>query len=470
MRTVLRGGQVYDGAQFRAADIALEADRIVALGPTVEARAADQVWNLGGDLVIPGLINAHYHSPDNLLTGQLPAVPLELWSLSSVPGRSSDPDDLRLAARLGAAQLLLAGVTGVVDMVRPAAGLRRPLLDAVAEAYLDSGMRAAIVPVVRDLAVKDTLPLANSQPSTEPEIDASEQLEVVRDFSAAWHGRAGRLTVQVGPSGPQRCSDALIGKAIQLAASLGTLVHTHALETQAQAVQAQRRWGSSMLQHLDTIGALTDRIVLAHMVWPATEDIDLLAARKALVIHNPTSNCALGSGRAPIPDMFAMGVRLGLGTDAATCNDGLSMFESMKLTTILHRPFETHWDRWITPATALNMATVGGAAALDRSEDLGRLAPGYLADLVVLDARDAAFVPANDLARQLVMRADRKAVRHVFVGGRPVVREHRLLTLDWGALVDEATAHANRDTPRAPSDEGLTAAISAMLNELRTHA
>jgi cytosine/adenosine deaminase-related metal-dependent hydrolase len=277
------------------------------------------------------------------------------------------------------------------------------------------------------------------------------------------------VTVQVGPSGPQRCSDTLIDEAIQLAATLGTLVHTHAIETRAQAVQAERRWGRSMLQHLDTIGALTERIVLAHLVWPTTEDIELLAARKSLVIHNPTSNCALGSGRAPIPAMLAMGVRLGLGTDAATCNDGLSMFESMKLATILHRPFEPDWDRWIAPSTALKMATIGGAAALDRPDDLGRLAPGYLADLVVLDARDAAFVPANDLVRQLVMRADRNAVRHVFVGGRLVVRDHMLLTLDWGALVDEATAYAKRDTRREPTDEGLTVAIRGMLADLRTH-
>ncbi|GAC1318845.1 MAG: amidohydrolase family protein [Chloroflexota bacterium] len=471
MRTLLRGGQVYDGVQFRPADIALEGNRIVALEPHLQAQAPDQVWELGGDLVIPGLINAHYHSPDNLMTGQLPAAPLELWSLSSVPGRSNRPDELRLATLLGAAQLLLGGVTGVVDMVRPAAGLTIDSLDAVAGAYLASGIRAAIVPVVRDLAVAHTLPLVSHQATMEPDIDATEQLDVVLHFSTVWHGRADRITVQVGPSGPQRCSDGLIDRATRLAADLGTLLHTHAVETQAQAVQAHRRWGTSLLNHLDEVGALTERTVLAHVVWPDADDIDLLARRRSQVIHNPSSNCTLGSGRAPVPTMLAAGVRLGLGTDAATCNDGLSMFESMKLSTILHRPFESDWDTWVRPSTAVQMATIGGAAALDRAGHVGAILPGYLADLVVLSARDAAFIPPNNLVSQLVMRADRGAVRHVFVGGQPVVQDGKLLSLDWNALADEAIAYASRHKSRSGEEPqgDVTLAIRAMLRNLRAH-
>jgi cytosine/adenosine deaminase-related metal-dependent hydrolase len=465
MSLLLRSGRVLDGDRFRRLDVAIEGERIVAVGPDLPA--TQPTWDLADDLVIPGLVNAHYHSPDNLVTGRLPIAPLELWSLSSVPSRTSAPEELRTAALLGAAQLLRGGVTGVVDMVRPSPKLTVEALDAVADAYLTAGLRAAVVPVVRDLAVEDTLPLGNGVAGGRLDADADEQLGVVREVAGAWHGRAGRLQVQVGPSAPQRCSDRLFHDALDLARELGMLLHTHVLESPAQAVQARRRWGTTLLRHLDDLGALSDGAVLAHVVWPDPDEIDLLAARGAVVVHNPASNCALGSGRAPLPDLLAAGVRLALGTDAATCNDGLSMFEAMKLATIVHRPAEPDWRRWPAPGAALEMATRGGAAALGLADRLGRVAPGYLADLVVLDARSPAFVPPNDLPRQLVMRAGAEAVRHVIVGGQPVLRDRQLLTLDWGDLAAAATRISARSAAPSAPEAALVGAVEALLHEVR---
>jgi cytosine/adenosine deaminase-related metal-dependent hydrolase len=364
--------------------------------------------------------------------------------------------------------MLLGGVTGVVDMVRPSPELTLPALEAVADAYAESGMRAAIVPVVRDLAVEDTLPLDDDSTPPRPEVNGAEQLDIIRTFSSAWHGRLGRLSVQVGPSGPQRCSDSLFQQALDLGAELRTLLHTHVLETRAQAVQAQRRWGTSMLGHLDRHGGLSDRTVLAHVVWPERDEVRLLAERGPLVVHNPASNCALGSGVAPLPAMLVAGVRLALGTDGATCNDGLSLFEAMKLSNILHRPFEADWRRWPSASNALRMATEGGAAALDLAGRLGRITPGYLADLVVLDAHAPALVPPNDLPRQLVMRADPSVVRHVFVAGEPVVRDRQLLSFDWDALVEAASALASRQTSPEPANAALATRIEHMLHSVRT--
>lgn len=466
MTLVLRGGVVVDPRGARSADVLVEGDRIRGVGELSDVRDAE-VLDLGGDLVIPGLVNAHHHSPDGLATGTLPIAPLELWSLASVSARSLSPDQLRLAALFSAAQLLRGGVTAVVDMVRPWPTPTLEAFDAVAAAYADSGMRAAVAIVVADLPVERTLPLGRWTGAAADAGVVASQLDVVREVVRRWHGRDGRISVHVAPSGPQRCSDELFAGAIDLARATRTLLHTHALETLAQAEQARRRWGRPLVAHLERIGALGPSTVLAHVVWPEADDPGRLAASGAVVVHNPASNAALGSGLAPVPAMREAGVTLALGTDAASCNDGLSMFEAMKLATTVHRPGEPDWHRWPTPADALRWATEGGAAALGLGTEVGRIEAGRLADIVVLDARAAAFVPPNDLRHQLVMRAAPDAVRHVFVGGRQVVRDGELLTIEWPSLVDEIVRAAPR-AGIAPPDAALVDAVAALLRATRS--
>lgn len=473
---LLRGGRVLveDGTRFIARDVLVQNGQITAVAPALAAPEDADVWDLQGDLVLPGLVNAHYHSPDALNSGLVrPDAPLELWSLRSVPARDQSAEDLALAVRLSAAQHLLGGVTGVVDMVRPSPALTLEKLEAVAEAYASSGLRAAVAPVVADLPLARTLPIdASLGPSLDDPAAAAASLQVVRAFFARRDGSAsGRLRVQVAPSGPQRCSDALLEGSVALARDLQTRLHTHAVETRLQAEQARRRWGQSLLGHLDALGGLGPDIVLAHVVWPERSDVALLAERGAVVVHNPASNCALGSGLAPLPSLLRAGVRLALGTDASTCNDGLSMFESMKLATILHRPLEADWTVWPTPAAALAMATHGGAAALGQAGSLGRVAPGHRADLVVLEATAPAFVPAYDLVHQVVMRAGPGAVRDVLVEGVALVRDRVLQTLDWRSIVREVERFVERRAASlgdaAPTDAVLEAAIEQVLRESR---
>ncbi len=313
---LLRGGLVFDGHSFVANDVVVADGRVGAVGPASDVPAGAEVVDLKGDLVLPGLVNAHYHSPDNLGTGRLDTAPLELWSLGSVPSRSSSPDELRVAALFGAAEMLRGGVTGVVDMLRLPDGMADAPFDAVAGAYVDAGMRAAIAPVLVDLPVERTLPLAEWRDLPADAGLVSASLAVVEDLARRWRGRDGRIDVHVAPSGPQRCSEALLEGAVALARRLGTRLHTHALETRPQATQALHRWGVPLITHLERIGALGPSTVLAHVVWPRPDEIAAIAASGTVVVHNPASNAALGSGRAPVPDMIAGGVVVALGTDA----------------------------------------------------------------------------------------------------------------------------------------------------------
>ena len=467
-RTLLRGGLVLDPDPtrgFARADVLIDAERIAAVGPDLAAPDGVEVRDLAGGLVIPGLINAHAHSPYHINTSLGDEEPLELWSLANGPGRRAGPTELGLCARLGAGEMLLGGVTGVVDMVRQETAPADEGLDAIAEGYLQAGIRAAIAPVVADLRLEDTLPLAPvGAPAPAERFD--DRLELVERFHARWHGRAGRIAAQVGPSGPQRCSDALYTDCVALARRLGTRLHTHALETATQREQALRRWGRPMVEHLAAVGLLGPETVLAHLAWPTPREIELVAQAGVLVVHNPASNCVLGSGRMPLPELLRAGARVALGTDAPSCNDGLSLFEAMKWAAILHRPFTPDWRDWPHPARMLHLATAGGAAALGR-DDLGAVAPGRLADLVVLDPNDLAFAPPNNLARQTVMRGHAGLVRDVLVGGRTVVRNRRLLTLDVSALVEEARGLAGRDHGLSRSDQRLRPELEEMLLRLR---
>jgi cytosine/adenosine deaminase-related metal-dependent hydrolase len=462
---VLRGGLVLRDGTFAVADIHVVDDRIASVGPSLSVPDGAVVIPIGGDLVVPGLVNAHYHSPDNLSTGAIPHAPLELWSLASVPRRTAVPDALRTAALFGAAQLLSGGVTGVVDMIRVPGPLDGEAYDAIASAYVDAGMRADIAPVLADLPVEKTLPLGPWEPVTGDRAAIDAAIGAVERFARRWDGRAGRIGVQVAPSGPQRCTDDMFAAAVGLARRLGTRLHTHALETSAQARQARLRWGVSLIAHLQRTDALSPDTVLAHLVWPDPEDLDLVARSGAIVVHNPASNLALGSGRAPLPELLARGVPVALGTDAATCNDGLSLFEAMKLATTLHRPDEPDHRRWPTAGAALTAATAGGAAALGLTARAGRIAPGLVADLVVLDGAAPAFVPPNDLVRQLVMRAGPDVVRHVFVGGQQLVRDGTVLTIDVRAVADEMRRHSASGVAVARPDGALESAISRMLGD-----
>ena len=461
---LLRGGLVFDGKTFRANDVLIADGRVAAVAPELRASADAEVVDLRGDLVIPGLVNAHYHSPDNLNTGRVAAAPLELWSLGTVPSRPSLPDELRVAALFGAAEMLRGGITGVVDMVRLPGVMTLEPFEAVADAYLAAGMRAAIAPVLTDLPVERTLPVAqwHDAPADLGAVTAS--LDVVAELSARWRGRDGRLEVHVAPSGPQRCSDLLLERSVALAHRLGTQLHTHALETRSQAEQARLRWGVSLVKHLERIGALGPSTVLAHLVWPDPEEIQAIVASRSVVVHNPASNATLGSGRAPIPELLAKGAVVALGTDAATCNDGLSIFEAMKLMTILHRPGEADWQRWPTAVDALTAATRGGAAALGIAGG-GAVAVGASADLVVLDHDASAFVPPNDLVHQAVMRAGADVVTRVYVGGRLVVDGGRVLTDDVPGVAAElcrlAAARPSGGAPEGPLADAITKMLRA---------
>ncbi|WP_168990518.1 amidohydrolase family protein [Aureimonas flava] len=423
-------------------------------------------------LAVPGFVNAHTHSPYNLVRGSAPMLPLELWSLHASAGSERrTAREVEVSALLGAVEMLRTGTTTVLDHIRIAPDIEGDLLDATAEAYRHAGMRAVIAPVVADKPLLETLPLDSADFGGEevagyaarPTLPARRQVEIVEAFAARWRDDP-LVSVGIGPSGPQRCTPELLVMAEDFARRHETIAHMHVLETRAQAEMGRRLHPGGMLAYLDDLGVLSSRSNLVHANWLAKGDVERIAQRDAAVIHNPVSNVRLASGRCPLPRLLRSGIRVGLGTDGACCNDSGNMLETLKWAAILHNDEAEDPARWIQPGTALRLACEGGADAIGLGKVAGRLDAGMAADVCLLDLDTTAFVPLSDPVRQLVLSETGGAVRHVFVDGRAVLRDGRCTSVDEPSLFAEAQELSDR---RRRDNQDVYAAASRLDGPIR---
>lgn len=449
------------GLRQRRASLRIEGGRIAAIDDPAEAPAEapaqapaeavvpapqDEVIDGRGLLAVPGFVNAHFHSPDTLIRSSSPMLPLELWSLHSAAGRERQtPREAHVAALLGAVEMLRGGTTTVLDHIRVSPDIDGAVLDGAARAYAEIGMRAVIAPILADLPVAETLPLSAediggddiSAWGRRQPLPAAEQVQILDAFLARWHGHGGRIHGAVGPSAPQRCSDALLERAAALAGVRGVPLHMHLLETRAQRALGNRHPGGT-LARLEALGLLGPRTSFAHAIWLDDAELDRLAPSGAGVVHNPVSNARLGSGVCRLRSLTERGVRVGLGTDSCCCNDCASMLETAKWAALLGNLHEPDHARWTGPAAALDLATAGGADILGLGDVTGRLAVGMAADITLFRLDSPAFVPLTDPVRQLVLSGASAGIARVLVAGRTVMQDGRVVGLDEAALWAEA--------------------------------
>ena len=247
----------------------------------------------------------------------------------------------------------------------------------------------------------------------------------------------------LAPTIPHHCEDSFFEACRDMAAEFGVGIHTHVAESKVQAVVGRKKFGKSLTAHLDDLGIVGPGFTAAHAVWIDDDDMSRLKDRGAAVAHNPTSNMRLGVGLARVRAMADRGLTVGVGTDTSTCSDALNMFEAMRLAVYASRAQSPDPARWLGAEEALGMATRGGAEALGMGGAIGRLAPGFKADLVFLDLGTLAYVPFHHAARQVVFQENGTGVDSVMVGGRFVVRDRKLLSVDLARLRAEAAeAHA----------------------------
>lgn len=445
--TIIRGGRVLAVADHRAepADVLIEGDTIRAIGPPgLAAPPGARVVDGHDRLLLPGLVNAHTHAHGALARGLVgDRVPLELLlTLAAALSGHRTLEDKHLSAQLSAVELVRRGCTACYDLYFE---FPAPTLDgvhAVARAYSEVGLRAVVAPMMADRTLWQALPglleslpePARRQVQSQRAAPSEQSLAVCRELLRTWPFDRDRIRPALGPTIPLHCSDEFLVACRDLAREHEVGVQTHLAESKSQAHLGHRRYGKSLTAHLADLGLLGPRFSAAHGVWLDNDDVARLADAGAGVAHNPLSNLRLGSGIAPVRMMLEHGLTVGIGTDSASSSDTQNMFEATRLAAYLSRVRTPDYTRWISVEEALGMATVGSATVLGMAEQIGRLAPGYKADLVFLDLGHVTYVPLNDVAVQIVMGESGAAVDSVMIGGRLILDRGHVTTVDEAKL------------------------------------
>jgi len=450
------------GHELRPGGVLVEGDSIAAVVTSereqhdTRARARD-VIDAAGMLVMPGLVNAHYHSYGTVLKGTENSLPLEPWALYTVAyGRALGAEAIRLAVLLGAAEMIRNGITACLDHFPHTA-----LADVALAAHEASGMRVAFAPFVHDVFDHEFLGLAlppeiRAVLDTAPRSEPAAAERMYRDLAGRWHGR---VTILLGPNAFQRCSPRLIDLWRRLAADPGLHAHTHLLETRAQAACGAEMWPGGTVAEMARAGLLSERLSVAHGVWLTPDETDLLARHDVTVVHNPASNLMLGSGRLPLTTLLERGVALALGTDSSNSGGRHDLFEVMRLALMLPRPDTSDPRGWPTARRIFDMATTGGAHAIGQAKVLGRIEPGHRADLVLLDPGTAGLAGTPVTVPHLVQHGGAAAVKSVMIDGAWVLRDGRILAFDESAVLERAATVAAE--ARAAAGPGLVLAETA---------
>ncbi len=453
-RFVISGGLVLAAGDVsaRPADIVLQGDVIAAIVPPGTAEAPQRI-DATSRLIIPGLINAHTHGHGGLSKGIGDRWSLELLLNAGpwISGQRNDQDRY-LSTLLSAVEMLRKGCTACYDLAAMLPVPTEQGLHEVARAYNDLGMRAVIAPMVADRSFYEAIPgLLDAFPpelravaDTMRTASAEAILAPMRAAAAAWPYPRDRIRLGIAPTIPLHCSDEFMTGCRDLAAAFGLPMQTHLAESPVQRTAALQRYGMTLTAHLDQIGLLGPGFSAAHAIWLDDAELALIARHRVALAHNPGSNLRLGNGIADIRRAIGAGVRVGVGTDGSASADNQNMFEAMRLTAFVSRVFDRAPEEWVGAAEALCLATEGSAAVLGMADLIGKIAPGYKADLVFLDLDHVNLVPLNNAVNQLVNTEDGAAVRDVMIGGRFVLRDGVLPGLDWPAIVANAAAAAAR--------------------------
>ena len=365
-------------------------------------------------IAVPGMVNTHTHAAMTLLRSYADDMILMDWLQNKIwPAEANlTGDDVYWGAKLAIIEMLKSGTTTFADMYF--------FMDRVAEAVQETGIRAS---------------LSRGMIGVVP--DANEKIKESIDLYNNWHGQAdGRISVMFGPHAPYTCPVNYLKRIIDEACKLGAEIHMHLSETAYEVEECEREHGMTPIALMNNIGLFDLGALAAHCVHVTPADIEIMAAKNVRVAHNPQSNLKLASGIAPVPEMLAAGLIVGLGTDGTSSNNNLDMLEEARLTAMLHKNNQS--DPLVIPAKqALNLATKQGALALGLT-DVGEVKVGQKADLVLYDMNKPYWYPRHDRTSLFVYAANASDADTVIVNGKILMEHGNLLTIDEEKVYAEA--------------------------------
>jgi cytosine/adenosine deaminase-related metal-dependent hydrolase len=465
LKTIFRNARVLTmdavDTEHPQATVHVENGIVTVVDPRSEHPAGDnaRVIDATGHLLMPGLVNAHFHSSVNHLKGALDSLPLEIFMLYESPsdGVAAEPRTAYVRTMLGALEMLKSGVTAVLDDAFFVPAPSPELIDAVMQAYEDCGIRAVLGLDQPNVPELDKLPFLSeilppglrARAAAAPAMSAGGLLACYQHLIDRWHDRDnGRLRAAVSCSAPQRVTRDYFRSLDQLSSRHGLPFYIHILETKLQRVLGEERFGGrSLLRYVHDEGFLSNRLNIIHGVWLDESDMELVARAGCVVAHNPISNLRLGSGIMPFRRLRSLGIPLCLGTDESIADDAVNMWSVAKLAGLIHNISAPDYELWPKAGEVLDCLIRGGARAMRSPRPIGEVSVGHQADLVLIDLDTLAFTPLNDLRRQLVYCENGSSVRMTMVAGKIVYERGNVTTVDEVALRREARELATRQRP-----------------------
>ncbi|HOA22517.1 MAG: 8-oxoguanine deaminase [Chloroflexi bacterium] len=403
---------------------------IEQVGPTSELPSeADEIIDLSGHIVMPGLVNTHHHMYQTLTRAMAQDSNLFNWLKTLYPiwaGLTSEA--VYISALTAMAELILSGCTTSSDH----------LYIYPNDARIDDEIRAAQEIGMRFHAARGSMSLGESQGGLPPDSVVEKEEDILRDSQRAietYHdpSRHSMLRIVLAPCSPFSVTPDLMRESVKMAQEYDVLLHTHLAETLDEEQFCLETFGRRPVEYMQDLGWMGDHVWHAHSVFVNDEEVKLFAETDTGVAHCPNSNMRLGSGVAPILAYRAHGVRVGLGVDGSASNDGGHMLGEARQAMLLQRV--QHGPEVFSARQALEMATLGGASVL-RRDDIGALAPGMSADLIAIDLNRVEYAGAlHDPVAATVLCAP-LGVDFSMINGRVVVKEGQLTTIDLGPVIE----------------------------------
>ncbi|UWG96148.1 amidohydrolase [Dehalobacter sp. DCM] len=404
-------------------EIAVDGDRIISVGECGTAPAdfiPDKILDLQNDVVMPGLINMHTHAAMTLLRGYADDMPLMPWLQEKIwPFEDKmTAEDIYWGNALALCEMIRSGTTTMADMYIAEEEAVRVVLEAGTRALLSRGM----IESTKEAGMKSL----------------RENVALFEKYHDAGNGR---IKILFGPHAPYTCSGEFLRTVKREADRFGSGLHIHLAETQSEVATIKERYGTTPLRWLEREEVLGGHIIAAHCVYIDDGEMDILKKYQIGVAHNAESNMKLNSGTARISEMQRRGITVSLGTDGTSSNNDLDMFGEMRTASFQQKLVGSPED--LKAYDVLAMATVGGAAAAGIS-DIGKLEPGYKADLISINFDQPHFYPRFSVPSHLVYCARGSDVRTVMVDGKIIMENSNLLTLDAAQICLEVAKRAQR--------------------------
>jgi 5-methylthioadenosine/S-adenosylhomocysteine deaminase len=421
---------------FLKGAVAIQGNEIVDVGASealIENYPARTMIDGAGRIVMPGLVNCHMHLPQVLMrgindnVGAMDKLKSYIWPIQG----NYDEADALISARLGLLEMIKSGTTSFLSTgLHPRYGIA-----AIAQAVLDSGLRGVLSKYVMDVTgyASDAGALHHGV-WEEGESSLRQAGELIEQCDGAG---GGRLRVWYSPRSVGGVSVELFKKVSRLAGQYGVGITTHWAEVPNNVEYIQETYGLLPAEFAASVGLLGDNVTFAHGIHFEDDELDLLAATGTSICHCPVTNAKLAMGVAPVSEMLRRGVNVCLGNDGMPVNNTADMFREMRSALIIQRQW-TGNPLFPTAAQAVEMATVNGATAIMAGEILGSLEAGKRADLILIDARKPHLCPLHDPVSLVVWAANGGDVDSVFVDGRLLMQDRRVLTMDEAQVLGDA--------------------------------